>query len=319
MTTETSVGELLAVTPDLRQGKINLDRLGYTIHPGFLTPQQVETLQSRLEEQAELEREQDVALISSSGHAGSDRHIGGRELSSPPVHQLVELLPNKGRAFIELMMHPLALSYAEHAFRGARFNLATQAGMLLRRGGKQQVVHIDQQAWPFATPIPVMLNVMICLVDFEANMGATCILPGSHLGDPPSINGEIADAVALGMIPMTAPAGSALIWESRTWHCQGTHTSDKLRASIASVYATHFTKPQDFYPASIHDDVYDTLSDEEKRMLGFEVVHEYAGRIGPRNPFDGRTNTNIRRPFIPELRRDGVRQAVAKPGRQGST
>lgn len=303
----------LSITSNIEDGKRNLDQYGYTVHPAFVTPEQLAEIRARLTEQAELELEQNVATYSSTGHAGADRTIGGKDLKAPPNYQQISALPNKGQVFIDLFMHPIALDYAKYVFRDVPFNLATQSGGVLRKGGKQQVVHVDQQAWPFPTPIPVMLNMVLCISDFDADMGATLILPGSHRSDPPSIGGEFLKADDAGMIPLTAKAGTALFWESRTWHCQGTHVSDKDRYSIATVYSLHCAKPQDFYPAVIHDDIYERLSDDEKRMLGFEVVFEYAGRIGPRHPADARNNLNARLPYIPELRRDGHKRAVPKP------
>lgn len=65
----------------------------------------------------------------------------------------------------------------------------------------------------------------------------------------------------------------------------------------------HFIRAQDDYVASLHDDVYASLSDEERAMLGFEIVSEHTGRVFPRFPGDRRANTNARYPYIPELRR----------------
>ncbi|WP_336953222.1 phytanoyl-CoA dioxygenase family protein [Sphingobium aromaticivastans] len=302
----------LTRTDKIEEGCRNLEQYGYTIHENFLSADELAALNARLDEQAEMEREQGVATLSASGHAGKDRHFGGVE-GAQAAFQQVSFLPNKGRAFRDLMRHPVALAYCDHIFRGQPFNLVTQGALILRAGGTPQVLHADQQAITFPTPFPVMLNVMTCLSDFEAEMGATRIVPGSHLGPSPDMTLERDEAVAAiggALVPLTARAGSALIWESRTWHCQWASTSPRTRVSIGSVYGVHFVKPQDVYPAIIHDDVYETLSEEEKRLLGFEVAFEYGGRIAPRRPDDTRSNTNARYPYIPELRRGGTKQAV---------
>jgi ectoine hydroxylase-related dioxygenase (phytanoyl-CoA dioxygenase family) len=305
-------GHALASSTDIEQGKRNLDEFGYTIHPDFVSPTILAALTERLHEQSELEREAGVASISSTGHAGEDRRFGGAG-EPPPIAQTVTFLPNKGEVFRAAMHNPLAIAYANHVFRDVPFNVVTQTGLFLRNGGKRQVLHADQQALPFATPIPVMINVLICLSDFDADMGATCVVPGSHRHAAPDLAldpQKAAEDIGSVLLPMEAKAGSALIFESRTWHCQGDATSDKLRASVGTVYGMHFMKPQDFYPAVIHDDVYDRLSEADRDMLGFKVHYEYAGRIGPRHAQDVRANTNARFPYIPELRRDGAAQAV---------
>lgn len=311
-TGNVSQSHQLACATTVEEGWNNLETYGYTIHENFLSDEQLSVLNARVDEQAELEREQGVAALSDSGHAGEDRHFGGVE-GATAAFQHVNFLPNKGSMFRDLMRHPAALSYCQHVFRGQPFNLVTQSALILRRGAQAQILHADQQAIPFATPFPVMLNIMTCLSDFEAEMGATRIVPGSHLHPSPDMTLERDEAVAAiggALVPLTAKAGSALIWESRTWHCQWASTSPKTRKSIGTVYGVHFVKPQDVYPAIIHDDVYETLTEEEKRLLGFEVAFEYGGRIAPRRPDDQRSNTNARYPYVPELRRGSPKRAV---------
>lgn len=303
-------------TTDIEQGKRNLDALGYTIHEGFLSSAECTALLERLDEQATLEREAGVATLSEHGNPANAR-IGGVDGEALPAWQGISFLPNKGRVFIDLMKHPITLAYCRHAFRDLPFNLVTQTGTIVRKGARQQVVHVDQQALPFETPVPVMLNVMLCLTDFEPEMGATRIVPGTQKSRPPRLAVDAATGLAVNteqieieLVPATAKAGSAIIWESRVWHCQGASTSDRVRYGIVNVYGLHFMKPQDDYPALLHDDVYASLSDEERELLGFKVAYEYAGRIAPRRPDDMRSNTNCRFPYVPELRRGGTKTAV---------
>lgn len=298
--------ERLAFSSDVEEGKRNLDAVGYTIHKNYLSAEQIEALRSRLIEQAELELEAGVASVSSTGHAGKDRHYAGLE-GAPPVSQQVGFLPNKGAEFRALMHHPVGVAYASHVFRGVPFNVVSQGGLFLRKGGKRQALHADQQAWPFMTPIPVMMNVLIALSDYDADMGATNVVPGSHRFPSPDLTlsaEEAAAGIGSRLMPMVCKAGDAMIFESRTWHCQGDAIADKTRIAVGTVYGLHVAKPQDIYPAVIQDTVYGQLSDADKAMLGFEVHFEYAGRIAPRRPDDLRANTNCRHPYVPELRRD---------------
>ena len=315
---ETSVYERsgaveLAIATDVEQGRRNLDIHGYTIHKNFLSPEQLEALRTRFIEQGEMEIEAGVALVSSSGHAGNDRHYGGSSGDALPVSQQIQFLPNKGAEFREVMHHPIALQYVRHVFRGAPFNVVTQGGSFLRKGGKRQVLHADQQAWPFSTPIPVMLNILVALSDFDADMGATNVVPGSHRHPSPDLTlspEQAAVAIGSALIPMVCKAGDAMVFESRTWHCQGDSTSDKTRIVLGTVYGLHCVKPQDDYPALIHDTIYEKLSDADREMLGFKVHFEYAGRIGPRYPGDKRRNTNASAPYVPELRRSAKNEPV---------
>ena len=303
----------LAVARTTEEGRANLDNYGYTVHEDFLSAAELAALRERLEEQAELEQAAGVAILSGSGHAGKDKYIGAPKPDERVGYQLVSFLVNKGRVFLDLLHNPVIHDYAAHLFRGEPYNLTTHNGVILHKGSSRQVMHADQQAIPLVLDRPVMFAMMICLSDFEADMGATVIAPGSHRFPLPQLDGDPAEQVKeIGseLVTLTAPAGSALFWESRTWHGQGGSTSDKSRASIGSIWAQHFVKPQDFFPAIVHDDVYETLTDADKEVLGFRVVREFGGAIGPRSPGDRRSNLNVRYPYIPELGKGGSKRAV---------
>jgi ectoine hydroxylase-related dioxygenase (phytanoyl-CoA dioxygenase family) len=303
----------LAMARTTGEGRANLDRWGYTIHEGFLSAAELAALRERLEEQAELERAAGVATLSGSGHAAGDRYIGAPRHGERIGYQMVSHLVNKGRVFLDLLHKQVIHDYAAHLFRGEPYNLATHNGVILHKGSSRQVLHADQQAIPLTLDRPVMFTMMICLSDFQADMGATLVVPESHRFPLPRLDADPADQVkAIGseLVPLTAPAGSALFWESRTWHGQGGSTSDQARVSIGCAWAQHFIKPQDFFPAVVHDDVYETLTDADKEVLGFRVVREFGGAIGPRWPSDRRSNLNVRYPYIPELVKGGSKRAV---------
>lgn len=286
------------------EGIRNLDEYGYTVHENFLAGEELDVLRTRLMEQAEQECELGVATLADGGHA-SGKYIGRPAAGVAPAFQSVEMLPNKGRPFLDLLHKPAIHEYAAHLLRGEPYNLAEENGIILRKGATAQVMHADQQAVPLVLDRPIMFVTMVCLSDFTADMGATELVPGSHRFPLPDVHRDADEQVSergSEFVTITAPAGSLAVWESRTWHRQGRSTSDRDRISIGCVWSSHYVKPQTFFPAAVHDDVYETLSDQDKRLLGFEVVREYAGAIGPRYRGDRRANLNVSRPYIPELR-----------------
>ena len=303
---ETS-GHIARPTPtrDIEQGKRDLEQFGYAIHRDALSPEQVVKLRERLEEQAELELEGGVGAYGLAGF-NSELTIGSPAPAVVPAYQQVTFLPLKGEVFRDLLTLPLAHAYVEHVMEGTAYCLATMAGLIVRKGAAEMVTHIDQQPIPFMTGRPTGLNIMFCLSDFEEDMGATRFAPGSHKGPPPELRFDAAGHPLPGdreMVPAVAPAGSAILFESRVWHTQGAATSEKTRYSVGTNYVMHFLKPGENYPASMPDEIYLSLDDLQKRVLGFEAVHGYGGRLQPRTPADPRRNTNEDRPFVPELRR----------------
>jgi ectoine hydroxylase-related dioxygenase (phytanoyl-CoA dioxygenase family) len=104
------------------------------------------------------------------------------------------------------------------------------------------------------------------------------------------------------------------MWEGRVWHGQGASISSQDRVAVIMTFVMHMVRAQDNYAALLHDDVYAGLSDQEKRLLGFEVHFDYAGRIAPRHSVDPRRNTNYVFPYVPELRRGSDARAVPRTG-----
>jgi ectoine hydroxylase-related dioxygenase (phytanoyl-CoA dioxygenase family) len=175
------------------------------------------------------------------------------------------------------------------------------------------VVHTDQLVIPFQTPIPVVSNAMVCLSEFREDMGSTRVLPGSHRMEAPkmAIDWEAMDAynpdAIGGMVSIECPPGAAILFEGRLWHSSGWSTAEDVRYSISTYFAAPFVRAQDAYIASLSDEAYAQMSNEERAMVGFKT--QSVGRIDPRFPGD-RTNVDMKNPFIPELRRGSDRRAL---------
>ncbi|WP_328353663.1 phytanoyl-CoA dioxygenase family protein [Mycobacterium sp. NBC_00419] len=304
---------------DVEAGKAALDQYGLVVHKNVLSPDQVEALKERLIEQADLERQYDVALISNQSFTGKTWY-GGAD-GQTPAWQNVTMLVNKGRVFMDIVLkNPLVHEYCQHAFRGAPYQLSSTSGIIQRKGCESMTIHTDQQWVPVKTETetPVFLNFFFCLSDFEEDMGATRVVPGSHLGPPPQVNFDAnkgaTSAQATETVPITCKAGDIFSWDGRLWHQSGASTSDKTRYSVGAIWGQSWVKPIDNFLQSLHDDVYEQLSPEELDLLGFRV--DAAGRMAPRHPGD-RQSTNRKVPYIPELRTGAQNVVELAPGERG--
>lgn len=305
--------QLPAPTRDVEQGKRDLDEYGLCVHEAFVSGDPLKALQDRLIEQAELECEQGVALLSGQSRGGKTWY-GRPEEGVLPGWQGIAALYNKGRVFIDYLQHPLFKAYNAHVFRGASVHLSAMTGLVVRRGAEPMVVHVDQQFMPY-TEVPTYLNCMLCLTDFEEVMGATRVVPRSHLGPYPpqafSAERGAYNPEPIATVAVEAPAGSVIFFESRTWHQSGISTSDKTRYSLTTLWQQHWVKPMDNIVENLHDPVYASLTEDERQLLGFKA--EPSGRLEARSP-DGRQNTNRKTPHVPELRRGSDVRAVALDG-----
>lgn len=281
----------------VEDGLANLAEHGVTIHEGFITDAEADTLRDRMEEQAYMERVNDVALI--GGPAGSSGAYRATH-DVDPIFQGIPSLVNKGRVFIDLMMHPTAHAYAAGLFGPHPWLLWGMNGLITRDGAKEQLIHTDTLILPpeMATIAP-LVNCFICVSDFDEDMGPTGFVLGSHRRQL-RYDGDHEEPRALGV----AKKGSALVWDGRIWHGQGEHRSTRTRYAIAMSYSLFAFRSGEDYPASLHDSVYETLTPEELRTLGFYTeLGSYMNRFGPRNADDRRTPVDMEPHYVPELHR----------------
>jgi hypothetical protein len=287
---------------DVATGLENFGQYGFNHHRGYLDEATVSRLKDRVLEQAEMERELGVANIGGpKGAIDLVESVPGDKGSY--CYQLVEFLPNKGRVFIDLFMHPLGLAYAKGVFGEHPSRLWASAATITQRGLARQNPHYDEGILPLdMCTRPTLLNIFICLTDFEEEMGATQIYPGTHRHIGEITRDNIDEWPCFTAV---AKAGDALMWDGRTWHGGGQHRSDKTRIAIGSGYNLLAVTSQHQYPTCLSDEVYETLSDEELKVLGFEAVEfGFTNRIIPRNASDRRSNVGRSTPFVPELHRD---------------
>lgn len=315
---------VIAAVPRARsieKGLKNLDEWGVTVHEDFVAPDILRALQERFLEQVEMEREQGVAWFNGEPEEGKcvEAFIKpGSYIGTPkgePFFQNVSFLVNKGRVFIDLAKDENALAYVRHLL-GDRFNVIALSGLVVGKGAPLQDLHFDQLVMPFVVPIPAVMNIFIVLSDYDEDMGATRFVPGTH-----KLTGDVVDAESSGpmygyfprqrdTVPAVAKAGDAIVWDGRVWHGQGESTSDKVRRSITMIYARPFLKPIELFAASITDEVYGTMTEEERALFDHTADGGWGARFAPRHAHDRRSNTNAAFPYVPELRRGGTQRAV---------
>jgi len=276
-------------TRDFEKGLADLREYGYAIHLDYLTPEETKRTYDRFWEQAELEEER--------GYNIRRPHHPDR-----PYMQEITFMPNKGRPFIDLMMNPIGLKYAAAILREDWFKLFAQQGLIIRPGTEGiNIMHYDQGGLGFPTPRPLMLNIMLALENFDTAAGATRFVPGSHRLAGPNMAPDHPDQLNPG-IPHDIPPGSVILWEGRTWHRAGTNQSDRTRSSITTVFCDVMLNPGHVMIAGLHDDVYESMSDQERLIAGFRLTYN-TNLVTGRYPGDKRKLVGYDEPYVGELRR----------------
>lgn len=286
--------------------KRDLDEFGYCLLADALPVEQIREATDRIVEQAELEGERDEAMVG-DGRSVQRQFAAHADANTP--HQIVRSLLNKGKLFRDLVVRPDVLSLMEHMLSDFYILSSTNA-IVMRGGSRQQVMHTDQMFVGFPTPVPVTANVLYMVSDFDEARGGTRLVPGSHKWtDFPSFkpvlddDGNVVDVEQENVQSVAAegPAGTALVFDGRLWHCGGENVSGDVRLAISTYYNRWFVRQQDLLAMNVANDIYDEMSDELKKLCGFSLM--MPGQLGRIEPALGRSNLEVKLPHTGELHR----------------
>ncbi len=302
------VNERLPVpTQDIEQLKRDVDEFGYCVYERALSDEFLEAIRTRLLEQAQAELELGLAFeeggpAQSMPRNTTDRPDAAFQGKSGGVNQRLWMLINKGEEFRQVAMHPGTSEVVAHIL-GREFQLSTLSANITKPGGAEMKLHTDQwwmpaPSRPEANPVrsgnitrlafdrdndnaevvqippPAACNVMYMLNDFTADNGGTRVMPRSHLtGRQPT------ETLDLQPIAAEGPAGTAVIFEGRTWHGTGANTSDRVRLGLLATFCGPQFRTQENYTLGILPEVYEQCSPELLRRLGFGLWNAY-GRVG---------------------------------------
>lgn len=188
-------------------------------------------------------------------------------------------LLNRDPLFAMLAEHPLALHFVR-AVLGWPALLSNISGNITGPGAAAGVLHADQVFVPRPWPKRAQgLNVAWCIDDFTRDNGATEVVPGSHR----RMCNPGADASVAELVPVEAPAGSVVVFESRLWHRSGANTSgDRQRAAVFPFYTTPTYRTQENWFLSLRPEVVDAASDTLLTLLAYKS--ETFGLVYGRSP-----------------------------------
>lgn len=310
MAINTKRNDLPKPTTELSRAKVDLDEFGYCLLANALNADEVGALRTRLEEQATAEKQHGFAFEDGGANQnwGEFRNPDGSlrpeafTEANGGVNQRVWMLVNKGKIFRDLLFHAEVRELAAHVL-GDDYLLSSHTANIAKPGGVAMKLHTDQWWMPAPTrrdrrPLPVgsmnrqrfdideagaptmiapavVANVLWLLCDFTPEIGGTRLVPGSHLaGRQPIAEGD----QDVETIAATAPAGTALLLDGRTWHGTGANVSDELRWAVLTTFCGPQFRPQENFTVGTAPDVLAEASTELLTLLGFKIWNAY-GRV----------------------------------------
>ena len=275
MKTELEPLDYPPLTEDLDEAKIHLDQFGVCIIKNAFSTEEVETMEKRLKEQFAGEENHGVG-----SKVRGDEGYGVQSSNDEKVSRLVWNLINKGDCFIPLINHPKIYPLIEHII-GEKTILCSMGAHMNGSGNERMPLHQDQ--WPLVPhplDFPVMANTMVLVSDNSPENGGTRLIPGSHKW--PKIDYKTSNSSKYQEMAksITAPKGSAIVWEGRVWHGNGLNRSGEVRSNISIAYLQSWIRPQENSQYSVREEVIEKLSDKQKEVLGFSPFGTLGGHDG---------------------------------------
>lgn len=252
--------DLPRATKDINQLRRDLVEWGYCLIENGLSSEQLSTIRSRVEEQAEAES------------------LAGLSDNSPAL-RIVWALINKGECFVrcleldpegvqggpvieQLLDETLGNGWCSYSFLS---NIALPDCY-------PQVLHQDQSFFnPMQTPdLPLLVNVVYLLDDVNEVNGGTLMIPGTHRtisrvkhdeevgAMPPAINTE-------------AKAGTVMLMDGRLLHGTGVNRSNKARYILTNSNVKSWVRTQENWMVNVKPEVLASASPKLLQRIGFQA------------------------------------------------
>ena len=191
----------------------------------------------------------------------------------------------RSQSFVELLVHPLMLAWADHALlpNCGSYWLNTGQMMVIGPGEPAQMLHRDHGNWPFFSQFgpkgpEVTVSCMFALSDFTEEVGATRVIPGSHQWPDYNVEGDQAQTVGAVM-----KAGGGLLYSGKLIHGAGANrTTDQFRRGLHVSYVLGWLTPEEASPLGVPWEIARNLPQKARRLLGYESYDpapHYGGRL----------------------------------------
>jgi ectoine hydroxylase-related dioxygenase (phytanoyl-CoA dioxygenase family) len=249
---------MLAASASVDEVVDALDRDGYAIVEGVLTPAEVQA------------KRDDLISVLQSTPTGRNDFEGFKT-------QRIYNLYAKTRAFDGPATHPLVLGVLDRVL--GHYQLSAPVGISIGPGETAQVLHTDDGVYPLPRPHnEVVMNTMWPLDPFTEANGATRVAPGTH---------KWVDQRPDATTPVVAaemPAGSVMFFRGSVFHGGGANTTDRPRLGVILEYCSSWVRPQENHVIGVRRDIVRTLDPRLQELLGYNIHPPFLGNVDGRHP-----------------------------------
>lgn len=190
-------------------------------------------------------------------------------------------LAGKGEVFMRLAEHPAIVALLDRLLM-PNWLLSNLQSIRILPGETPQPWHADDTFYPLPRPRARRLAVSTiwALEDFTAEVGATELVPGSHLWSYERPEPDDARAIQAVM-----PAGSVIVFDGALWHRGGQNRSaDRTRLAISPQYCQPWLRPQESMLLIAPPERAKDMSPRARSMLGYNIHPPFVGQVDGMHP-----------------------------------
>lgn len=180
--------------------------------------------------------------------------------------------------FVDALLNPVALALIRYLL-GKSAMLSSFSVALKGPGDVTLDLHSDNGMIP--SPFPhyaQVANATWALTDYSREAGSLCLTPASHkLCRHPTLE-EVRDPD--NAVPVTAPAGSLIVWHGGTWHGASPRTIPGLRANAIMYFCRMYLRQQEDYLRMAPPERIAALPEAARLLLGAEAAYPFP-QAGP--------------------------------------
>ncbi|MEE2659265.1 MAG: phytanoyl-CoA dioxygenase family protein [Candidatus Latescibacterota bacterium] len=232
------------------------DRQGYLVLPDMLTPNQVTSLKSavdELEEHAVARVDDPPRKKSPWGaeyHADPDfgYHVQGERAEGKTI--IIEDFWNADAAFDVLVDHARTMEYIRAlvmpraTINNSEIRIRYKGNATAHHGGHR---HGENQKYRYAVTAGridcMMVRMVYFIHDCSADQGAFTVVPGTHKTEFESPHGNDPDSEP-GTIPLEVKAGDAILFTEALRHGGRTNRTDQVRKTLHVGYGPYWQMSQ---------------------------------------------------------------------------
>ena len=193
----------------------------------------------------------------------------------------VQGIPAKSPTMIEeYLLHPTLLDLADRVLLPycGDYWMSQSETIFIGPGNPRQALHRDDLNWNLAAKlgVPLQISVLLALGDYDAEVGATRLIPGSHRW---ALDRSIDDSLA---VSVELEPGDALVYLGSLVHGGGANlTEDRWRKALYLSYLVGWLTPEEAVAVGVGPELARTLPTRARQLLGFAGMPERAAADDP--------------------------------------